>query len=378
MGKKTGYSIHHWTVFLFAFWLILQACSSVGYFGQISFISIDENNFQQVFIASDGQKATQITYDSSDKCCIAWSPDGERVAFGSHQSEEENQSSIQIMEMESRIITDQITVKGLIAEIAWSPDGERLAFTYFQDSAESIAHMQVLNINTLESSNLLTINGRMGHISWSPTSDQFAFCASINNTFTTIYIIDADGSDLTQMTNLNLDNLETTGMDHDPAWSPDGSAILFSSNRGFGSGRTAYDNFDIYLIYIKEKNIVQITNTEGIEDNPVWSPDGKEIVYTNNPSGNYEDPKNTFEIWVMNADGTGQHPILKGESNFYTPSWSSDGKHITAEKCTEISFIELYPMGFSCNSSVVVLSVDGSFTTEFKGFDVNYYPRWRP
>jgi TolB protein len=318
MGKKTGYSIHHWTVFLFAFWLILQACSSVGYFGQISFISIDENNFQQVFIASDGQKATQITYDSSDKCCIAWSPDGERVAFGSHQSEEENQSSIQIMEMESRIITDQITVKGLIAEIAWSPDGERLAFTYFQDSAESIAHMQVLNINTLESSNLLTINGRMGHISWSPTSDQFAFCASINNTFTTIYIIDADGSDLTQMTNLNLDNLETTGMDHDPAWSPDGSAILFSSNRGFGSGRTAYDNFDIYLIYIKEKNIVQITNTEGIEDNPVWSPDGKEIVYTNNPSGNYEDPKNTFEIWVMNADGTGQHPILKGESNFYT------------------------------------------------------------
>ena len=54
---------------------------------------------------------------------------------------------------------------------------------------------------------------------------------------------------------------------------------------------------------------------------PAWSPDGKRIAFTSNRDGNYE-------IYVMNADGTGlrnvtQHP---GQDNY--AAWSPDGKHL--------------------------------------------------
>jgi TolB protein len=54
---------------------------------------------------------------------------------------------------------------------------------------------------------------------------------------------------------------------------------------------------------------------------PAWSPDGKQIAFTSNRDGNYE-------IYLMNADGSGQRNFTRHKSQDNFAAWSPDGKRI--------------------------------------------------
>ncbi len=60
----------------------------------------------------------------------------------------------------------------------------------------------------------------------------------------------------------------------------------------------------------------QLTDTPGFDENPAWSPDGTRIVYQTDRDGN-------FEIYVMNADGGNQHALAVHLGNDLWPSWVS-------------------------------------------------------
>jgi hypothetical protein len=64
-----------------------------------------------------------------------------------------------------------------------------------------------------------------------------------------------------------------------------------------------------------------ITSGAGNDVDPAWSPDGTRIVFARAMGGNYD-------IWVMNADGSGQTQLTHGPRNERYPSWSPDGTHI--------------------------------------------------
>ena len=82
-----------------------------------------------------------------------------------------------------------------------------------------------------------------------------------------IYVMDADGNNLRRLTN-------DPSLDFGPAWSPDGSRIVFCSNREAGT-------FDIYMMDADGGNQVRLT-TSGNNSYPAWSPDGLFIVYVSN------------------------------------------------------------------------------------------------
>jgi hypothetical protein len=92
-----------------------------------------------------------------------------------------------------------------------------------------------------------------------------------------------------------------------PSFSPDGSKIVFSSNRD--------GNFEIYLMNADGSNQVRLTNNPALDSEPSFSPDGSKIAFESTRDGN-------FEIYVMNSDGscptrlTFTEPF--GESS---PSW---------------------------------------------------------
>lgn len=124
-----------------------------------------------------------------------------------------------------------------------------------------------------------------------------------------IYVMNADGSNQSRLTNDPAD-------DGGPAWSPDGSKIAFTSNRAGG-------NYDVWLMNADGTNPVRLTNDPAYDGGPDWSPDGTQLVFTSGRT-------NKSDIYIMNADGTGQMPIPNANwiLDDGDPVFSPDGRKV--------------------------------------------------
>lgn len=99
-----------------------------------------------------------------------------------------------------------------------------------------------------------------------------------------------------------------TGMSYDPAWSPRGGQLAFVS--------TENRNDDIYVMDIDGQGQVRLTfNNWEWDKHPSWSPDGTRIVFWSNQGSGRK------QLWIMNADGTGQRQLLHSPYNDWDPIW---------------------------------------------------------
>ncbi|MEJ2564066.1 MAG: hypothetical protein P8Z42_15500 [Anaerolineales bacterium] len=102
--------------------------------------------------------------------------------------------------------------------------------------------------------------------------------------------------------------------DRDPAVSPDGLSVAFTSRRN--------GYWDLYILDLQSGVIRQLSDTPGYEGNPTWSPDGHwlafEAYYTDN-----------FDIWIVPVD-LGQDPIQLTihPGADLSPSWDPQGRRI--------------------------------------------------
>jgi Tol biopolymer transport system component len=136
-----------------------------------------------------------------------------------------------------------------------------------------------------------------------------------------IYVMDANGSNVVQLTSNSVD-------DWAPAWSPDGSKIAFTHKID--------SDLDIYVMNSNGSDITRLTNSSGVDDNPAWSSDGSKIAFDSKRSGNHT------EIYIMNTDGSNQTVITNNQSD-YSPSWSPDGSKITFHSDRDLND-EIYTM----------------------------------
>ena len=120
-----------------------------------------------------------------------------------------------------------------------------------------------------------------------------------------LYVMDVDGT--------NLQRLTDQGYAVSPSWSPNGQFVTFSWNRKYGPG--APGGWDIYVMDIASKQFVQLTHDSGRNDYPVWSPDGRHIVFQRGNNGREQ-------IWTMLADGTKVKQLTTAGGN-QQPAWSA-------------------------------------------------------
>jgi hypothetical protein len=118
-----------------------------------------------------------------------------------------------------------------------------------------------------------------------------------------LYVVNRDGSGLQRLTYNSL-------VERQPAWSPNSRQIAVSALDPLSG------NWDIYSISAAGGDLHRLTSDPGRDDTPQWTADGR-IVYQHGPLSG---PGTS--IWIMNADGSGQHQLPTGPGNAITPSVS--------------------------------------------------------
>jgi len=142
-----------------------------------------------------------------------------------------------------------------------------------------------------------------------PSPERIAFCSDRDGNWE-IYVMNADGTGQTRLTNNPLPDLE-------PAWSPDGTKIAFVRGNP-ESWPSGFEDWDIWVMNADGTGQTQLTSSIRHESGPTWSPDGTKIAFTKGIPGEDE----PCEIWVMNSDGSGQTALIGNPSwNDVWPAW---------------------------------------------------------
>lgn len=167
------------------------------------------------------------------------------------------------------------------------------------------------------------------------------------NTFN-IMLMEPDGDDPNNIPSIN---------GWDPTWSPDGSRILFASDKDGA--------VQLYTVRIDGSQVRRITSLPAIRGRSDWSPDGQFIVtYSGEPWNR--------ELYIMNADGSNVRQLTPSGGNSQGPSFSPDGKWVAFT-----AYFDNYGDDHGCE--IYIIRIDG---TDLRRLTNNtycdYQPRWGP
>ena len=205
-----------------------------------------------------------------------------------------------------------------------SRDGRWVVYSSYANDA---IELRVLNLDTRQSRQLTSSGAVNVEPRFSPDGKRIAFVSTTYQKHFHIFVgqfINGELTDvkrLTGETRSDLPRYYYSEFDHEisPAWSPDGSDLIFVSNRGhiYGTGgfwrMKADPGAEAREIHYEET---------AWKARPEFSPDGKRIVYASYLGQQWH------QLWVMPAAGGDPFPLSYGEFDNVDPRWSLDGMRI--------------------------------------------------
>jgi Tol biopolymer transport system component len=181
-----------------------------------------------------------------------------------------------------------------------------------------------------------------GEPAWSPDGTRIAFTSDRTGK-SGIYVMRADGTQ-TRRLSISKDG------DVRPSWSPDGQKIVFARS---GRGR-------LYIIDADGRHLRALTQGVAVSDaDPAWSPDGKTIAFVRRPLGG-----GSAAIYLISWDGHGLCRLTPFTRSVYGPAWSPDG--------TKITYTNRERSGFA----IAVVDADGTGRRTLTREWLDFTPAW--
>jgi dipeptidyl aminopeptidase/acylaminoacyl peptidase len=277
----------------------------------------DKNEDRIWMVPTAGGEAVPLTAAGASSSHARWSPDGKSIAFLSARDEDKTQVwqlSRRAGEAERRTDTPQD-----VEDFAWSPDSRRLVLVLRDPSAEEAEAAK-------ERKDRAAVSAENRKVQKPLVIDRLQFkmdeIGYLDRRRTHLYVFDLAAKTLSQITSGDFD-------DSEPAWSPDGRSIAFSSNRSQPDSDATYD-INIWVVRAdnqeKGTHLTQITSNPGADTAPSWSPDGKWVTYVTQLDPHLFDYA-TRHVAVSPATGDSARVLtLALDRNADQPRFSSDGK----------------------------------------------------
>ena len=205
---------------------------------------------------------------SADGCLLLpqpqWSPDGMKIALASR--------GVYVVDVASGRLTEIVPPTDAVA-VAWSPDGQRLAVAAAPSLTVPSARIFVVGADGQGLTEIARqVDSPVRGLAWSPQGDLIAFIAGTNGFSgeARLFVVKPDGSDLRSL---------VQGVESGLAWSPDDRRLAVSlvdpSFSPFSGGAS-----NIYTVDVDDGSTTRLTDAAASEYAPTWSPDGSAIAFT--------------------------------------------------------------------------------------------------
>lgn len=272
-GTNTRAIVHRWCNEVIKYYT-----GEPGFFGsKIAFTAKGKGQSAIMAMDFDGANAYRVSNNSSTNILPAWSPSGDRIAYTSFMRSNPDLYVAPAGGGRPKKLSSQ---RGMNTGAAWSPDGSKIAVTLSKDGNPEIYILDASDGSIV--SRLTKDKAIDTSPAWSPSGAEIAF-VSDRNGGPQIFVMPATGGTPKQVSFNG--NYNTT-----PTWSPKpGKRILAYTTRDGG-------NYDIVTLDLDTKQMTRITQNEGNNEEPSFSPNGRAIAFSRAGQG----------IFIANADGTGK------------------------------------------------------------------------
>jgi serine/threonine protein kinase len=262
--------------------------------GQIAFAS-NRDGFSDLYVVdADGRNMRRLTSNQTYDWAPRWAPDGRRLAFVANP---DGQDDVYIMDVPSRQITRLTRDTAKDNYPCWTPDGRSIAFS---SNLYGNWDIFVINADGRNRRQLTDDRADDDYPRFAPDGQTIVFTSSRDG-LPQLYLMHADGSQQRRLVETEFGALE-------PDWSPRGDRIVFAGDRRepFGYGDS------LFLVNQAGSALTELTADGG--EFPAWSPDGSYVIYLANRQG-------TLNLWVIGADGQDDHRITQGSKTDWSPTW---------------------------------------------------------
>jgi len=264
---------------------------------KMSFVGTSTGH-KEVYVSDyDGYNSKRITSYNSITLSPKWSPPGDRIIYTSYR---DSGMALLMHDPIKGSVTKISDRKGLNIAAAWRPNGVELALTLTISGNPDIF---LINVNGKIVKRLTQHWGIDVSPTFSPDGKKMAFVSNRSGS-PQIYVLDMVTN---QVERVSFEGNYNTS----PAWSKLDRIAFTGASDG---------HFDIYTIMPDGKGLRRLTQDQGNNEDPCWSPDGRYVAFSSNRING------DCHIFIANANGQNQKQVTFSKGNQLSPSWSQRSK----------------------------------------------------